>query len=431
MSTYDFKAKNSMSTKQLFDNRKDYRDNALYDDGEWGTGVYDFFIEKGLPFYGRIDEKNNAVMLKERRTRPFKIKRSLDGSTIRAADFVVAAFEAFIKEFESAIQENQCGLSAEDIKLKIKRAWLDTNRYRQPHIRYYVRGFNNYYFKPDANASYHVKLEKMTTFEQFVDKAIEYLSLTGAGGRKLTASGICTSKTTSLSNSGLCIEFQEFKHSDDEEKSTFMNETVFEYYQLAAAKHGFVINRNAPWQIIANIESEAMQSHMETYDTSLERIYETHYEVAHHKDLDLLKPTLLKMWNSLARQYPRCRQKGETICPSGKRTRKYVKREQYSNEQFANEYGNPYWLSVYARVKNAETGNVIKKVSLRRIIKHAIQLEKTLDMTSAMDYINEQYKPFLYNTNLNPDNFRPGANRQIKGNVSEHQSNVVIESETY
>ena len=431
MSKFDFKAKNSMGTKELFETRKDYRDNALYDDGEWGIGVYDFFVEKSLPFYGRLDSKDNAIMLKDNRTSLFKVKRSLDGSSIRAADFVVDAFEAFAKEFESAIQENQCGLSAEDVELKIKRAWLSASRYSKPHIRYYVRGFNNYYFKPDSSATYHTKLERMATFEQFVDKAIEYLSLTGAGGRKLTTSGICTSKVTSLTNSGLSIEFDEFKYSDDEEKSTFMNETVFEYYQIAAAKHGFAINRNAPWQIIANMESEAMQSYMEKRDTSLARVYETHFEVVHYKDLDLLKPTLLRMWNSIARQYPRCRQKGETVCPNGRRTKSYTKREQYSDEQFANKYENSYWLSVYAKVKNAETSNAISETSLKRIIKHAIQLEKTLDMTSAMDYINEQYKPFLYKTNLSPDNFRPKATRQMKGNVSEHQSNVVIESETY
>ena len=58
---------------------------------------------------------------------------------------------------------------------------------------------------------------------------------------------------------GLQIEFIEDQKNNIELKSLFAGDVAFKRYLLLTERHGFLVNRNTPWVIMANIDSPAMQ----------------------------------------------------------------------------------------------------------------------------------------------------------------------------
>lgn len=65
------------------------------------------------------------------------------------------------------------------------------------------------------------------------------------------------------------------------------------------------------------------------------------------------------------------------------------------------------------------------------MVKTAIGVEKNLDMDAAISYINEQFKDETFENRLPPQKFLPNAEKLEKGQQSQYQSNVILESTDY
>tara|TARA_Y100000310_G_C20452568_1_gene701467 strand:+ start:20 stop:793 length:774 start_codon:yes stop_codon:yes gene_type:complete len=246
----------------------------------------------------------------------------------------------------------------------------------------------------------------------------------------ITNTSILSSKYTSIATSGLSIMLRDSKFDDDETKSILMNEIVFDFYRQAAMKHGFMINKNAPWQIVANIDSSAMANYMEERLTSKEDLWETHYTKVQYNDIEHIKKFILAMWNGFVDKNPVAKRR-EPRC-AGKSTRSVkIKRARYTAEQLNEKIKNPQWIKLYCEIRAAESVGKFSTATIDRIIKTAIGVEKNLDIDTAVSYINEQYKNETFENRLPPQKFLPNAEKLEKGQQSEYQSNVVIETTDY
>ena len=81
-----------MSAKEIFDDRKFYKDNVYPTSGpdsDHGVSVIDYWYEK--LFYGRVNQSLTFIQLKETQ----EIRKQLPGSTEFAIDFVDDAFTEF------------------------------------------------------------------------------------------------------------------------------------------------------------------------------------------------------------------------------------------------------------------------------------------------------------------------------------------------
>jgi len=69
-------------------------------------------------------------------------------------------------------------------------------------------------------------------------------------------------KSTSY-NTGFSLNFQTFDHNDDTTKvSKFINNESFDDYTRICGQYGFFVNKNAPWNLIANVYSKSMENSM-------------------------------------------------------------------------------------------------------------------------------------------------------------------------
>jgi len=73
-----------------------------------------------------------------------------------------------------------------------------------------------------------------------------------------------------------------------------------------------------------------------------------------------------------------------------------MRREKLTDEDMANKYGDSYWLGVYARVLNFELDRPLDDNSIKKIIKNAINLNSSLDISTAIGYIDEKIRKYRY-----------------------------------
>ena len=322
---YDFKGKNKLKTKELFEARKKYRDEALFkvEEDRFHAGVQDYFLGTDLSFYGRADEERNFLSLMPGRARYFSSKHkdpAKAGSGPRAADFVVDAFEKFMGEFERLLNENICGVTAEDIDLRVVSAWQPYKAVQNLAYRNIALYLADDLFLPTENEDESRRRNNLETIEQFLKRALKFAKK-NVGQVPITGTSVISSKYCSVASSGLAIVLKDFKKDDDVKKAEFMNGKVFDFYRQAAMQHGFMVNRNAPYQIVANIDSPAMQEYMKERltDGTREGLWESHYTKLRDTDMDELIKFMLSMWNGISARIPHCTKREKTCSGNGTR----------------------------------------------------------------------------------------------------------------
>lgn len=429
----DFKATNDLKLSNLFESRKDYRDNAFYSDGVWEPGVEDFYMHRDMSFYGRIDANKDFVIPYKARMSTFGSSQSPDTLSSRpmALDFVVDAYNAFMRDFERLLNTNACGLSVEDINLSVAKAWTPVrgtvdmlyDAVNKSFLKSILRTSNK---GGDVEKSLHA----IKSFEQYVKEWLKFYKKAGHVA-PVTVTGVLSSKRCFLTHTALCITLSESKLSDDTEKSIFMNKKVFEFYKQAAQQHGFMVNRNAPWQIVANIESERMRAYMEDRFTSPEQVWQTHFRRVHYMEIEDFKKRILRSWNTFVAAFPTIVET-EHGCGSKTTVCKITKRKSLTRAAMESRpTSNHFWINVLCNLKNSETDKPLTKGQLDSIIKNAIKVENNLDMVSALDYINDQYKGHPLNNRMAPIKFFPDRDESPLDQISRYQSNVLVETDTY
>ena len=68
---------------------------------------------------------------------------------------------------------------------------------------------------------------------------------------------------------------------------------------------------------------------------------------------------------------------------------------------------------------------------LEKIKKIAADIEKNLDTAAAIGYINDQFDAYVFEERMDPEKFLPNAQKLEKGQQSQYQSNVIIETIDY
>jgi hypothetical protein len=62
-----------------------------------------------------------------------------------------------------------------------------------------------------------------------------------------------------------------------------------------------------------------------------------------------------------------------------------------TKEEFNQVYGDSYWLEPFAKIRNMETGIGYSEPGMVAIIRVAKDIQKTLDIASAMSYIKDKF----------------------------------------
>ena len=266
--SFNFKGGTSQNFRESFRDRKEYKENAKLEgvlllDTWYQYSNYGLLNDSFEPVVLNNDEFNSSLT-------PFG-----DYTTpgLSAASFVTRAFQNFREYYVAKTQLARLDFP-EFIQAAIPRsAYVD---FDTAYIGY-ISGKINVYAD--------LVLGEMKDFEQFEEILFSLIS-SNIEKFPITRSGFLLSSECPNSVSGLTIELAELQFYSDVEKSQLFNSHEFKCFAELVTSLGFYLDKNAPWRLIANLESPVMRGYISDYqpETTPENVLnktfrqKTHYE---------------------------------------------------------------------------------------------------------------------------------------------------------
>ena len=244
-------ARNGMSSKDMFQKRLAYAD--AYPSGpNYPTPIS--FRNASYKNYGKLNNTNDFVFPDGDNL------KQIGNKGIFVLNFVADAYIDFEKYVKTGKGTKLLPDNFFTTEWGPKRGWFDINQEYQNSMNSFYNNFVGPYL--DGRS----KHKEIINFETFLEIFInEFISNT-ISDTPLTKTGLVSSRFIGPNASGLCIELSAADHGDDNGKiDDFISNPNFEFYTLAASKFGFLIDKNAPWRLVANLESPAMQEYARSY----------------------------------------------------------------------------------------------------------------------------------------------------------------------
>jgi len=185
--------------------------------------------------------------------------------------------------------------------------------------------------------------------------------------------------------SGIMFEISNSKHDDDKEKyENYILDRHFLQIQNIANAFGFMVDKNAPWRFIADLESPQMKKRMADlgFDT-LQMMFDSYYYRAHLYEADSLKTYFLSFYDSYIQTYPYY-----TVvekCKEGSKA-KLLYRQQRAQDPFTDKK----LLEFYYFIRAKEAGKDWNQESFDIEVVAAYEIFEKFGFVEALNYINDK-----------------------------------------
>ena len=252
---------NGADARTIFEERKKYRDVLTPLFPFVGTNSKNFWGEDRL--YGRINLVSDPVLPKESRLK--QLRYAAEGEALYALDFVADAWRDLAARLRDLTANEVFFVNSPWAEPIAHRAYISPEASYSAYMEESIYPvFASIYMSTlDSNPVVYTRDSNMKDFSDFLtlfsDYFVRIVSQVGA----LTLSGFIESPAASPNMSGLVIEISNHPHDDDITKFwTFMLDENFPLLQEIIQQYGFSIDVNAPWRLVANLESQAMREYM-------------------------------------------------------------------------------------------------------------------------------------------------------------------------
>lgn len=380
-----FKGKNDIeSTIELFYERADYYVNAFsQNDGNGPVQVRDFnFVEDTL--YGRVDTELNTVLIDEKNLK--YIPSANPNAPLRVLDFVADAFTDMVEAFKRACQNSI--LDVDDDYLSIPKAY---RAYRSPTEMYveYLEFLMLQFI--DTHLYTLNNKKKVLNVTQFVKEFFSFVSQQ-SDHTPVTFTSWQRSRKSSIFTSGIAIDISNLAIDQDSFKETsFLNNPIFNFYTNMAKQYGFAISRNAPWILVADIMSPALQKYANNYIILGARsTFINKYKYAYEVDIPLLRDVLFQSYNEFVNRFYFERDVGVSC---NNKTQINIKtREQLTLSQFNQKITNQFLCDFYIKMRNMEENDVLSPAQIKKLLLYSKSKNYLLDNMNFMRYINDEFR---------------------------------------
>ncbi len=291
------KGKNGMGTRATFYQRSLYK-QKVYPDAF--PSPLDTWYDKLI--YGRIDQFQNSVVpgLENMRTIP-----SAAMPNMRALNVVVDIFERFVAHMAKAVLASAVDTRGNSNLLNIKavRAYESPNALYAQHIQGLYTTFVGQMKAKEKRG--------IRDFGSFIEFYKHYL-LHIAAHVPVTKTNYLLSANCNMFNSGVCIAIGNEDAGDDFVKNEkYLTDPNFEFYRKCAKKFGFMVDKNVPWVLTADLFTTAFEdAALSRYATAdgapinRQNFFDVFYNPTCMTDFDDLKYMFINSYISLVNQDP-------------------------------------------------------------------------------------------------------------------------------
>jgi len=362
-----------------FETRKFFKEHALKQ--ELGDPkAIDFWYES--PNHGKKDGEGNVILLSESN---LKQLRTENNKTYFAIDFVADAYHDFLEAHKNAVVRGKIKEESVFSSLELKKAWISASRKYHAHLEEVYNFFILDYLVGGK------KVNSIFSFGDFFNHFMNFATNL-MPGLVITRTGFIGSNLCSPLVSGMILEFAQHDHNQDERKRTeYIEDPSFKYFRYLARQHGFLLDKNAPWRLVANPGAKTMLKYAKKYgiEESVEDFYDFYFYKTYQQDTEILKKYFMYFYNSFVESYPYSSQ--TSVSPSGTTSLfRGKKRHKITEDMFNDNFGELFWLKTFYQLRAMESDFKWSEVAMNKEAEKALELFSSLDKDAALRYINRR-----------------------------------------
>ena len=387
-----YKKSNKETASKLFYKRT-YYDQIMKTMGK--RNIINFYYgEKYL--IGRVDTFYTPMVLERQSSLKNLSNSAYADSPQSALNFVADAFEQMTKDFKLASSTNKIISHDKYLSnLKVYKSYEDVSVKYEEHYGAFSRALVRKIRRDNL---------KITNFHEFCQILFARIASADAIKRfPLTKAAFVKSRVCPMNISGLVIEIADESFANDDNKiKSFVQSPNFLFYVQACNNNGFMIDRNAPWRLIADIRTPVMTQRAQQYIARVDptsTMLQGYYTLAGPLYYGAFKQRLLSLYNSIRRNVIIL----ENSC-STKTIKDYVVPRTYTLNSLQEEYPEEYFLRLYFNLRFEEEESSYSEVERESLIRDLLSLyyitrtsttilvferilNKTFDYLGSMTYI--------------------------------------------
>jgi len=365
-----FKEKNNESSIELFNKRVVYSgtiNNADY------TNLIDFAAEKMM--YGRVNRLFVPITIPQtnNKLKSFPSK-SRTTQNLKALNFVVDAFKDLEQQFDKCRLLGKIDASDPYLSsLKVYKAYVDPRRRYQK----YISKLNNVLIS-DPN----IDSKNLKDFNMLADNMTKVMKNAGEVN-PITYPAFIKSRKTPINVSGLAIEIANLDASNDNDKiNLFVNSKNWQFYLNTCRTYGFMVDKNVPWRLVADIGSQPMLEYAKKYNlNNTNQILINCYETAAYSYYNSFTQNMLDLYYTM-----KPRSINKLIECNGKTKVKRIKPKEYKNtERLQKSYGQENFLVLYCKLRFSEEESQYTEEEMRSLINETIQMSNIKSQSFAIN----------------------------------------------
>ena len=368
------------SSARLTIERARYNARIILESGEvivptWETKKIKDFLSDEKMFYGRIDEANNSVFPNVQMLKQVGSK----DKQIFAHNFVADAFTDLQESMQSFLRSGfiRQGDSV-FVPLVCEKGYVDPIPQHSSKINVLAEHFVSRFLSD--------KMMQISDFETFIPFFRQYVLANGSEN-PITRSSYIISHDLSVLSSGLALEVYDGDYSDDAiKRDLFYTNKNFAPFRNAAYQHGFMIDKHIPWRLIADLNSPNMKPYVSKYYTGTPSfsVFQVGSNRADESDIETLIQTAVLFYNTLAFIFP--------VSQASKCSEPVtIRRSTTTTDDVRASTPSTTWLSLYAELRNVETGIDYDESQMASIMENAYDLLNKVDIARATGYISSKF----------------------------------------
>jgi len=397
-----------------------YKQRVKYREGDYFFDLpkpIDTFYDK--VFYGKVDRFQNVIIPKSDTS---LIKQASADSNVFSFNFVADAFFQLKRNLK--IAGDSGGIERIDTKfydINPTNGWFNYLPVYRETLQKAFTAYNAYLTTLDKR-----DFNKIKTIRDYCNGLLNYLK-TGDYKIPITLTEFVLSISTPYTITGLTLELANESYSNDLNKFTgYFLDINFSYYVRAARKFGFYVDKNGPWRLFADVLSDPMMEELQNYGTNTQNFFDNYFDRTYTLDLQLFQEGLVTAYNAFALENYSITETsvGTVRCPVSQ-IRLVGTRQQSSVTEVA-AFGPEYWLGAYFALRTLESG-----VSYRNgpsLVKEASIAASVYGFDKGLIYINNLFKPYLYDERLFVEKFLTSAPNVVRVGSSVDGPTAVVTS---
>lgn len=333
-------------------------------------------------YYGKIDNKSNFIIPKPSYIEEFG---NFPESQFLLS-FVRDAFEDFTRKWNNLTRKGALN-SIAPIEIVPK---ITYQHYQTVYSEIMSKHYDNFIdFVNSKNIQ--KQIIDITSFLQTFSQYVEMVT----PENPISLTKFVSSKYCSQHVSGLYIDtLGENVNNYDTKIEKYLKNSNFSVFVELAIQHGFIVDKNLPWRLVANLESDKMKKYIKKY-TEVTNPYSFFFQKTETLDLILLKKHLLKFYNKFVDSYPSVTLNTTKICnqkikiKNNKIDRILV--NEFNINQILNKTPKEWWR-LYCYIKISESNVQFTQTEFDKVVNLSFDHQMKFDKNKGMEYLARQIK---------------------------------------